>query len=48
MPYDHKSDVWSAGCVLYEMIMKQPPFRAQTMKGLYSKVLSGKYDAISS
>ena len=28
------------------MIMKLPPFRAQTMKGLYAKVLSGKYDPI--
>jgi len=46
MPYDNRSDVWSAGCVLYEMITKQPPFRAQTMKGLYAKVLSGKYGPI--
>ena len=48
MPYDNRSDVWSAGCVLYEMIMKMPPFRAQTMKGLYAKVLSGKYDPLPS
>lgn len=47
MPYDNRSDIWSAGCVLYEMIMKMPPFRAQTMKGLYAKVLSGKYDPIT-
>ena len=46
MPYDNRSDVWSAGCVLYEMITLLPPFRAQTMKGLYSKVLSGKYEAL--
>ena len=48
MPYDYRGDVWSVGCVLYEMITKMPPFRAQTMKGLYSKVLSGKYDPIAS
>ena len=48
MPYDYRGDVWSVGCVLYEMIAKMPPFRAQTMKGLYSKVLSGKYDPIAS
>ena len=35
------------GCVLYEMIMKFPPFRATTMRGLYNKVLSGKYDPIA-
>jgi serine/threonine protein kinase len=46
MPYDHRSDIWSMGCVLYEMIMKVPPFRASTMRGLYNKVLAGKYDPI--
>lgn len=48
MPYDHRSDIWSLGCVLYEMIAQVPPFRATTMKGLYTKVISGKYDPIPS
>ena len=34
--------------MLYEMIMKVPPFRASTMRGLYNKVLAGKYDPLPS
>ena len=40
-PYDKKSDIWSLGCVLYEIVTLKPPFRADDMKGLYRKVLKG-------
>jgi len=45
-PYNDKSDMWSLGCVLYEAAALHPPFRAADMKGLYHKVLGGKYPAI--
>jgi NIMA (never in mitosis gene a)-related kinase len=45
-PYDHKSDIWSLGCVLYEAVTLKPPFRAEDMQGLYKKVLKGIYPKI--
>jgi len=41
LPYDNKSDIWSLGCVLYEMITLHTPFRAKSMEELYKKVLGG-------
>ena len=46
-PYDNKSDIWSLGCVTFEMLALRPPFRAENMEKLYNKVIHGQYGKIS-
>jgi len=45
-PYDHKSDIWSLGCVVYESVSLRPPFKADDMAGLYKRVIKGLYPKI--
>lgn len=45
-PYDFKSDVWSMGCIAYEMAALQLPFQAKDMAGLFDVVCKGEYRPI--
>lgn len=42
-PYNQKSDIWSLGCIFYEIATLNHAFDAQNMKGLIQKILKGSY-----
>ena len=47
-PYDYKCDIWSAGCIIYEMASLKMPFRGTSMQMLYNNVMKGNIDPIPS
>eukprot|EP00672_Neobodo_designis_P007696 CAMPEP_0174859628 /NCGR_PEP_ID=MMETSP1114-20130205/46967_1 /TAXON_ID=312471 /ORGANISM="Neobodo designis, Strain CCAP 1951/1" /LENGTH=342 /DNA_ID=CAMNT_0016094585 /DNA_START=78 /DNA_END=1103 /DNA_ORIENTATION=+ len=47
-PYNSKTDIWSLGCILYEMATTRHAFDAQNMKALVARILKGNYNPISS
>jgi NIMA (never in mitosis gene a)-related kinase len=44
--YDSKCDIWSLGCVIYELVTHKPPFHGNGMEDLWKKVNKGVYDSI--
>ena len=45
--YDNKSDIWSIGCIIYELCMLKPPFRGTSIKNLAKNIQKGVYEQIS-
>jgi serine/threonine protein kinase len=45
-PYGVMSDVWSLGCVFYEMMTLKQPFRAPHFAALVMRICSGQYDPL--
>eukprot|EP01132_Coremiostelium_polycephalum_P009154 gene9154-11220_t len=46
--YNNKSDIWSVGCLIYEMATLVPPFEATTQQILANKIQTGRYNPLPS
>ncbi|KAI7800033.1 serine/threonine-protein kinase Nek2 isoform X1 [Triplophysa rosa] len=46
MSYNEKSDIWSLGCLLYELCALSPPFTAYNQTELAGKIREGKFRRI--
>jgi len=46
--YDWKSDIWSLGCVLYELAMLRSPFKSEGLNlyGLFQKISKGDFEPL--
>uniref|UniRef100_A0A2K5P077 Serine/threonine-protein kinase Nek3 n=1 Tax=Cercocebus atys TaxID=9531 RepID=A0A2K5P077_CERAT len=48
LPYNNKSDIWSLGCILYELCTLRHPFQANSWKNLILKVCQGSISPLPS
>ncbi len=45
-PYSKSSDIWSLGCILYELVTLRRAFTGKNLPNLVMKILRGKYPPI--
>jgi serine/threonine protein kinase len=41
--YDHKADVWSIGCLFYELLIGFTPFTGRSHRNLHENLEKGTY-----
>lgn len=44
--YTHQSDIWSLGCIMYELCARRPPFNARTHLDLIRKIRLGQVEPL--
>lgn len=44
--YDERSDIWSLGCIIYELAALRPPFDANNQVALAVKINEGRFDRL--
>ncbi len=45
--YDAKADIWSLGCLMYELLTLQKPFQAEDMLELHRKIAKSSFSKIT-
>ncbi|XP_061081725.1 serine/threonine-protein kinase Nek5-like [Conger conger] len=46
-PYNNKTDIWSLGCVLYELCTLKHPFEGSSLRQLVVKICRGRYNPVT-
>ncbi|KAM4790799.1 serine/threonine-protein kinase Nek5 isoform 2-T2 [Cyanocitta cristata] len=46
-PYNNKTDIWSLGCVLYELCTLKHPFQGNSLHELVLKICRGRFQPVS-